>query len=204
MPPKKKGGKKGGKKKGKKGKKKDDAGLEIEEKYKKTMQEISALKDHLAIRKELTLRAQSARQDMRSEIEEREEKMKEKEKEAKAVSADMTRQYKTMQTQMGLTVHQLETELELTRRKLEHTEFELKQTREEKERVIRDKDEQISTLQLKIDTMGMAYENILADTMDNLAAKIDAAKLKWEHESTMIQARNKQVLLEFGLNPLDL
>ena len=31
---------------------------------------------------------------------------------------DMTRQYKTMQTEMGLRVHQLETELERTNKKL--------------------------------------------------------------------------------------
>lgn len=42
MPPKKKG-------KGKK-KKKDDAELQLEEKYQKTMDEIEALKDHLAKR----------------------------------------------------------------------------------------------------------------------------------------------------------
>ena len=33
----------------------------------------------------------------------------------KAISADMTRQYKTMQTEMGLRIHQLETELARTR-----------------------------------------------------------------------------------------
>ena len=36
----------------------------------------------------------------------------------KAISADMTRQYKTMQTEMGLRIYQLETELARTRTQL--------------------------------------------------------------------------------------
>ena len=44
----------------------------------------------------------------------------------------------------------------------------------------------------------------LQDALDNLVSKLDVARQKWEHESTMIQAKNKNTLLEFGLNPLDI
>ena len=37
------------------------------------------------------------------------------------IPADMTRQYKTMQTEMGLRIHQLETELQRTRAQLGKT-----------------------------------------------------------------------------------
>ena len=34
--------------------------------------------------------------------------------------------------------------------------------------------------------------------------KIDLARENWEDKSIMIQSHNKQTMLEFGLNPLDL
>jgi hypothetical protein len=72
----------------------------------------------LAFRRELTLRAQSARNDMRVQVDDMKCTLETHEEDQKAVSADMTRQYKTMQTQMGLMVHQLESELSITRRQL--------------------------------------------------------------------------------------
>ena len=59
--------------------------------------------------------------------------------------------------------------------------------------------------------ISFGYENHVAmllslflDSLDNLMAKIDNAKGKWEDKSSYIQSKNKQSLLEFGLNPKDL
>ena len=40
--------------------------------------------------------------------------------------------------------------------------------------------------------------------MDKLVEKITVARNKWEKQSTQIQIHNKQMLLDFGLNPLDI
>jgi len=40
--------------------------------------------------------------------------------------------------------------------------------------------------------------------MDKLVEKVTAARGKWEKQSTSIQLQNKHLLLEFGLNPLDI
>jgi len=40
--------------------------------------------------------------------------------------------------------------------------------------------------------------------MDKLVEKVTAAKGKWVKQSTDIQIKNKQLLLEFNLNPLDI
>lgn len=196
MPPK--------KKKGKKKKKKDDGELTIEDKYNKTLEEIEALKDHLSTRKELARRSQSTSEEWRSRMQEAQGTLHEFKDDAKSVSADMTRQYKTMQTEMGLSIHQLQTELERTRKQLVHTEHELKKTREEKDQIIVEKDGEIKNLKLKIDSMEMQYESVLNDALDKLIEKINHSKLRWDDKSTMIQSRNKQTLLEFGLNPLDI
>jgi len=201
MPPKKKKGKGKGKKKGKK---KDDATLELEDKYKRTMDEINALKDHLSIRREFTRRAKSASADMAKKMDETNKELEEHKEDQKAINADMTRQYKTMQTEMGLRIHQLETELGRTRTQLSSTQAELKQSYEDRERIVKEKDNEIVDLKMKIDQMEQAYENVLREALDTLMHKLDLAKEKWEDQSAMIQTKNKQTLLEFGLNPLDI
>ncbi|CAL1530063.1 unnamed protein product [Lymnaea stagnalis] len=199
MPPKKKKGK--GKKKGKK---KDDAQLELEDSYKRTMDEIAALKDHLAIRREFTRRAKSASADISKKMEETEKILELQKEDQKSINADMTRQYKTMQTEMGLRIHQLETELGRTRSQLSATEAELKKSYEDRKKMVDERDTIIKDLKLKIDSMEKAYENVLREALENLISKLDLARQKWEEHSSQIQSKNKQTLLEFGLNPLDI
>ncbi|XP_060579917.1 coiled-coil domain-containing protein 153-like isoform X2 [Ruditapes philippinarum] len=201
MPAKKKGKKKG---KGGKKKKKDDATLELEDKYQRTVNEIEALKDHLAIRKELSRKAHGNEDEMKNRMKETEKVLEEHKSDQKAINADMTRQYKTMQTEMGLRIHKLETDLLRTRQQLATTEADLKKTKEEKERITKEKDEEIDSLNMKIVGMEKDYERILDETLDSLIAKIDAAKDKWEEKATLVQVNNKHVLVEFGLNPLEL
>ena len=46
--------------------------------------------------------------------------------------------------------------------------------------------------------------SLLQDAFDRMASKVEDARSKWETESSEIQERNKQLLLEFGLNPLQI
>ena len=45
---------------------------------------------------------------------------------------------------------------------------------------------------------------LLQDALDIMGDKIQEAKGRWKAESTKIQEENKLLLLEFGLNPLDI
>ncbi|XP_033096753.1 coiled-coil domain-containing protein 153-like [Anneissia japonica] len=199
MPPKQKGK---GKKKGKK--KKDDAELTIEDKYKKTIHEIEALKDHLANRKELARRSQVHSEEWKGRMHSAEEALVQQKVDQRDVTSDMTRQYKTMQTEMSMRIHQLEAELGKVKVQLERTQVELKETKAEKEKITEEKNQKISELETKIDGMELAYEGVLHDALDNMVAKLDLAKNRWKNEATVIHAENKQRLLEFGLNPIDL
>ncbi|XP_041373567.1 coiled-coil domain-containing protein 153-like [Gigantopelta aegis] len=197
MPPKKKKGK--GKKKGKK---KDDAQLQLEDKYKRTMDEIEALKDHLATRKQLSRKANMHSTEWKKRMSDVELEMRDQQDDQKAINADMTRQYKTMQTDMGLKIHTLESELQRTTQQLRRVEAELTITVEEKKRMNFEKDREIEKLKHNIYTMEKEYERILLEALGSLGDKIDKARISWGDQSTMIQAKNKHILLEFGLNPL--
>ncbi|ELT97463.1 hypothetical protein CAPTEDRAFT_170982 [Capitella teleta] len=176
--------------------------LTTEDKYKRTLEEMEALKDHMSTRRAMARRSQSASDEWKARMLQAEGELREQKDEHKAVSSDITRQYKTMQTDMGLRIYTLETELARTRAQLDRTELELKQTQEEKEKINRDKDQEIADLKLKKDNMEQQYITIIDRTLDGLKEKIGIARDKWEDKSNAIQSKNKHLLLEFGLNPL--
>ena len=94
MPPKKKKGK---------GKKKKQSGGELTEddKYKKSLHEIDALKDNLAFRKEFSRRSKSAYEEMRFRVDESNFQLQENESMHKSANAYLTHQYKTLQTDLS-------------------------------------------------------------------------------------------------------
>lgn len=196
MPPKEK---KGGSKK-----KKTDAELSIDEKYKKTLEEIEALKDHLAVRKEYARRSHEASEEWKQRMQRAEMTLEENDQNYRAVGADMTRQYKAMQNEMSIRIHQLEADLARTRAQLEKAEQDLAKTRAEYDKMAKEKDLTIETLTLKVNTMCVQFETLFHDYMDKLVEKVTAARGKWEKQSTAIQLQNKHLLLDFGLNPLDI
>ena len=72
----------------------------------------------LAIRKEYTRRAKAHSAEWKERMTDMQDALLEKEDTQRAVSSEMTRQYKTMQTHMILRTHTLERELQLTRNEL--------------------------------------------------------------------------------------
>eukprot|EP00040_Diaphanoeca_grandis_P041037 m.5628 g.5628 ORF g.5628 m.5628 type:complete len:54 (+) comp4553_c0_seq1:301-462(+) len=48
--------------------------------------------------------------------------------------------------------------------------------------------------------MESSYENILNEALEAMADKVDQARDKWEMESYIVQRRNKDALLDFGLS----
>ncbi|XP_032229085.2 coiled-coil domain-containing protein 153 [Nematostella vectensis] len=202
MPPKKKKGKGKGKKKKKKGDEKTE--LTIEDKYKRTLEEIECLKDELATRTELTRRARDTAERMKGKMLEAKEEVGTEQQNKLDISSDLTRQYKTMQSEMALRIHMLEQTVTKLRGQLASTEEELQKTRKERDDMRREKDQIISELKFKIEHMESVYESILHDAFDKMTLKVDEARSKWETQSSEIQERNKQILLEFGLNPLEI
>ena len=69
---------------------------------------------------------------------------------------------------------------------------------EERDRIQREKEEQVNSLHSKLHLMERSYEGILQDALDALAAKIEGARCEWDAESALIEQKAQQVLLEFG------
>ncbi|XP_046852970.1 coiled-coil domain-containing protein 153-like [Xenia sp. Carnegie-2017] len=178
--------------------------LTVEDKYKRTLKEIESLKAELAMRTEIVRRTRDKSARMEERMHEAQDEVKEEKQNKRDISTDLTRQYKMMQSELGLKIHVLEKTVTTLQSKLATTEIELKDAKKEIENILMEKDGIITELQLKIDTMESAYETLLHDTLDQMGDKIEETKMKWFTESKEILETNKQILLSYGLNPLEI
>ncbi|KAK2179997.1 hypothetical protein NP493_463g02050 [Ridgeia piscesae] len=161
------------------------------------------LKEHLAVRKELTRRTQAASEDWRERMEDAEKTLDDQKSTHVSVNADISRQYKTMQHEMGLRNTLLDMDVQKLTGNLAITQDELQTTQRSMKKMCEEKDDEISILRLKIDSMGTQYETVLMDNLDRLVDKMDTMRSQWEETTLNIHDYNKERLLEFGFNPLE-
>ena len=101
---------------------------------------------------------------------------------------------------MSIKTHTLEAELNATRKKLELAEQLIKKQEQEKEAIVREKDDQISDLNEKNRKCEITYDSIIQLTLDNFLQKLEIVKTeKWEPYSYSLQEKNKVLLAELGL-----
>ncbi|XP_062894561.1 coiled-coil domain-containing protein 153 isoform X1 [Mobula hypostoma] len=197
MPPKNKG-------KAKKGKKKATKGDNVEEKYEQTVHQVESLKNQLVLRRDIARQALLVKEEWKAKLQVLKNDLKEEQAIKKSIHSDMTRQYKTMRSELDLRVHQLEIEVGHLQQQLTLCQQQLLKTQEEKVQVIKEKDSTIKELQMKIDNMETEYEAILHNSLDLLLNELKKARLQWEKAATNLHAEHKKKLLEFGLNPRDI
>lgn len=187
------------KKKGKAKKKSANGELSAEDKLKKTMYEMDALRDGLAFRKEFARRSKSAFEDMKSKMDDTTAQIDDMESSHKASNAFLTNQYKSLQTEMGIKIHTLETELNVYKKNIEDSESEMKKLAQEKQKVIEEKDEKIADLERKLQNMELGYDNILNSCFDNIISQLETERKSWQKVSMDIQEKHKKLLDELGL-----
>jgi len=102
-------------------------------------------------------------------------------------------------------VHELESELLATRKKLEETEAALRREREEKSAMSAAKDSLISELTEKNRKCQQYNDSILQMALDEVIGGVEAKKrASWEKSCDSLQARNKVLLAELGLRIHDI
>ncbi|XP_063694490.1 coiled-coil domain-containing protein 153-like [Bolinopsis microptera] len=197
MPPKKKKGKK-------KGKKGEPGELTVKDKYNKTLQEVDSLKHELETRSELARRNNAKANDLKLKVSEWENVVKEEQEEKLDISADMVRQYKTMQSTMALRIHLLETSLAHMQVQLDTTKSKLDETEKAKSDLQKKYDDAVEKMEREMSDMEKKYESILIEAMDAVAGKLEQAQSRWQKSCEMVQLRNIGKLREFGLPNLEL
>eukprot|EP00106_Octopus_bimaculoides_P000574 XP_014768016.1 PREDICTED: coiled-coil domain-containing protein 153-like [Octopus bimaculoides] len=109
-----------------------------------------------------------------------------------------------MESEMSVKVHLLETKLACCKQKLCETEAKLLNSQEETMHHLKEKQKEIDLLHQQQNSIQNFYEKIIHEVFDDLVLKVNRTRDHLEEHGVMIQAKNKKILLEFGLNPLDL
>ena len=192
------------KKEKKKKRKKSGKVDQVEEKYKQTLQKINSLQDELVYRTDIARRSQATSSDLREKIKEANENTENERIDKYDITCDLKRQYKTIHLELTTKIKLLEGSNKALTEKLSVVEQKLKDEQSEKDKIVKEKDEIIYDLEYKIENMEAAYENILHDAFDEMGKRLDKARAAWKIEALDIQQKNKELLLSFGLNPLDI
>ncbi|ROL53336.1 Coiled-coil domain-containing protein 153 [Anabarilius grahami] len=200
MPPKKKG--KGNSKKEKPQKSTPEKDDGLSEKYRRSVLDVAVLKEHLALRSSVARQATAVRDDLKSQIRDLEQVLSQERSDMKDISADLNRQYKSMETDLQAKVSRLEVSVDLLETQLAECQVKLKSERERQEKTEAEKDAIISDLQSKLDRMESECEKILHGCLDSLLSHLAETRLQWEEQSTVIHQEVKDMLSDFGINPL--
>jgi hypothetical protein len=195
MPPKKKG-------KGKKKKGSDDSEMEV--KFKQSQHEVDALKDQMAYRRELSRRSLAIADNYRDQMQSAQNDVADLQSDMKAISSGLTQQYKTMQMELGFKITQLEMELGSTKTRLNVTDQELTQQRIQYEKMQRDKDAHIKTLDGKISNLETSFENLIDIGFNNILTRLNEEKQKWDIQMDTIFDENKRSLRNLNLIHLEI
>ncbi|KAM9358637.1 dynein regulatory complex protein 12 [Symphorus nematophorus] len=198
MPPKKKT------KKTTKKKKEEKSENDLEAKYRRSILDIAILQDHIALQCESVLKVQSDRVDLRRCVRDMEKKLQHERQDHRDVNSDLSRQYKTMQTELTNKVKRLEKEASQLKEELVLCQEELRREKREREQVEWEKDATIANLQHKLDNMETDYEKILHETLDSLTSQLSVARKGRGDRSTSLHQNYKELLSEFGLNAVDI
>ncbi|KAF3692804.1 Coiled-coil domain-containing protein 153 [Channa argus] len=177
---------------------------DLEAKYRRNILDIAILQDHIAIQRESLIKVHSERSDLRRRMRDMEQKLQHEKQGHRDVNSDLSRQYKTMQTALSNKVKRLEVEVSQLKEELALCQEELRKEKREREQMEQEKDATISDLQHKLDNMETDYEKVLHETLDCLTSQLSVAQQRWEDKSTTLHENYKELLSEFGLNPLDM
>mmetsp|Transcript_72667 Transcript_72667/g.194221 ORF Transcript_72667/g.194221 Transcript_72667/m.194221 type:complete len:201 (+) Transcript_72667:15-617(+) len=181
--------KKGGKgKKGKKGAKKGEGeeGVELtpEEREAKAKLRIEALERELVQRTDVMNRSMQAYNEMRQRQAELLADFEREKQDTLSITADMTRQYKSMQEELLRRINALENTIQEQKDQLDYARQQNEEIRRQKDQELAVKDAQIADLKQKMEDMALEFGEMLKETLDKMSERIEATSHDWDHDSS--------------------
>ncbi|XP_070808699.1 dynein regulatory complex protein 12 [Pituophis catenifer annectens] len=175
-----------------------------EERHKEASPEADALKQHLVLQRDLAKQARIDREGFRQRLTELERDLEKAQKDKKDIYEEMIRQYQQFQLQSDRQIQRLEAEKQNLQEQLAACQKSLQRSEEDRAKILEEKDKAVAQMQQKAEEMEKECERILHDSLDQVLSKLQATKLGWENEATLIHTDYKNALKEFGLNPLEI
>eukprot|EP01116_Phalansterium_solitarium_P014769 TRINITY_DN32590_c0_g1_i1.p1 TRINITY_DN32590_c0_g1~~TRINITY_DN32590_c0_g1_i1.p1 ORF type:complete len:197 (+),score=46.88 TRINITY_DN32590_c0_g1_i1:120-710(+) len=150
-----------------------DAGALLDEKLKKAALRIQSLERELVNQMEQTARANAARNELRTVIENTRYDLERRQEDHFDIASEMTRQYLTMQSSLLKSINELENRNAELCDQLDASKAANEELRKEFNRNISAKDATILTQQRKMDQMALDFNEILKETIDKMSERIE-------------------------------
>ncbi|XP_063167338.1 coiled-coil domain-containing protein 153 [Candoia aspera] len=188
----------------KKTRKQKSSALGEEKHQKATLEAADALKQHLVLQRDMAKQAASDREGLRQRLTKLETELEGAQKDKKDIYEEMIRQYQQFQRQTDTRIQRLEAEKQNLQEQLAACQKNLQRSEEDRAKILEEKDKAVAAMQQKVEKMETEYERILHESLDQVLSKLQSAKLGWETEATLLHTEYKNLLKEFGLNPLEI
>ena len=196
---------KAGKKRGKKGKKDkkkgNDLELTVEDRLKRTSQEVDILKQQLVERQEYAQRSKSSELSAKQRLAAAKTSLAEEKVLTNDLAYDLTRQYKTLQLQSETRIQMLEATVRRLNEELTSTKKELTTVISERDRLKEEKENEVAVLNARLESVQKSYDSVIAEALDGLTTQLEASRTQWDKESVGIDHATLNLLENFG-NPL--
>ncbi|KAI9352575.1 hypothetical protein BDR26DRAFT_849476 [Obelidium mucronatum] len=121
----------------------------------------------------------------------------------KSANWHMSRQYKSMQSEMTARINSLESQVADLKAKLAASQTASQEATKEFIRIIAIKDEVIEEQNVKMSYMSSEFESMLNETLQKMSRKLDIVSNRWkENDNMQISEGNSRKLGDFQLNRL--
>merc|ERR1712216_457628 len=144
---------------------------------------IEALERELVQRQDVVNRALQAHNDMRQKQAELLKDFDDEKQTTFAITADMTRQYKSMQEELMRRINTLETTIMEQKDQLELSRQANEELTKQKDQELALKDATIADLKMKMEDMSQEFCEMLKETLDKMSEKIEATSNEWEQDA---------------------
>eukprot|EP00297_Palpitomonas_bilix_P018410 CAMPEP_0113884762 /NCGR_PEP_ID=MMETSP0780_2-20120614/10474_1 /TAXON_ID=652834 /ORGANISM="Palpitomonas bilix" /LENGTH=196 /DNA_ID=CAMNT_0000872491 /DNA_START=232 /DNA_END=823 /DNA_ORIENTATION=+ /assembly_acc=CAM_ASM_000599 len=185
--------------KGGKDKKKDDsknAGeKDMKEKLTLAKLRVEALERELVLRTEAMNRANAAMAESRTRMDELEKKYEEDKSDTFAITSDMTRQYKSMESVLHTQITEKQNEITSLKEQLELMKKSDEEEMKKRDLKVKEKELIIKEQQQKMKEMAIEFGNMLKSTLDKMSERIEMTSSSWDKEA---ENALKQRIKEMG------
>jgi hypothetical protein len=139
--------------------------------------------------------------ELRARVKEYHEDFQKEKEERFDITADMSRQYKSMQEELIARINQLENTIADLNDRLDLAHIALEETKHEKDAIIAERDAEIAELKQKMEDMSTEFSDMLRETLDKMRERVERSSTNYGDEGGLGSGER---LKEFNLGGLDL
>lgn len=173
-------------------------GLTAVEKLVKANLEIESLQMQIEHQASINARLKAETGEQRKKLDEMDTILENRNYDRIELTSDMSRQYKSMQTELQLKITHLESQVTELKTKLGTIQVSASDSAKELSRIIEEKERIIDEQNTKMTYMSAEFENMMNETLAKMAKKLEIVNQKWK-DDIQLSDINQRRLADFNI-----